>query len=285
MQRAYSSTVYPGTTLDRSLFMTPDYVAELFGGFSSVPRTYDLAWHFRGELKTKLPVEDWKFPEPTPNGYNSIGNVKSAQTEKSWSADIAFQGKPIRFVAAGSDATQVILGDAQLIGVKEHPSIVVERRDKINTTLFGNAVDISGDKEPYVKSLTQEGSLDAGYGLLKIETAKGADLCFTAFRPGSYKAGTLETDAVQAMIKMDGAHVSAMYLAGGKSLKLGDAILERSEPGLASVEKLPSGDYVVSNPSPTDATITLTLPGVPGAGPFKALVKAGSTVNFTAKDK
>ena len=41
-------------------------------------------------------------------------------------------------------------------------------------------------------------------------------------------------------------------------------MIERSEPGLAYVEKTAAGSYVVGNPSETAAIITVTLPALAG---------------------
>ena len=106
-----------------------------------------------------------------------------------------------------------------------------------HSALYGTAVDFSGQREGHVKSVVQEGGLSEGYGLLKVETAKGTDLCFAAYRPGTYKTGGLETDAAQAMVVMNGQHVRAMYLGGGKTLKAAGATIERNESGLAYVRK------------------------------------------------
>jgi hypothetical protein len=110
--------------------------------------------------------------------------------------------------------------------------------------------------------VTQEGSLDLGYGLLKLQTAKGGDLCFTSFRPGSYTAEGLATDAMEAFVRMDGANVQSMYLGGGTTLKVPAGTLQRSAPGLACVEQTAAGTYLVANPSSSAATITVTLPAL-----------------------
>jgi hypothetical protein len=285
MERACSSasSVYPGTTLDRSLFLTSGYVTELFGGFCSVTRTYDLVWHLRAEVKAHLPLEEMQFSDSTINGYNALDKVKHAATDNSWSATVSFSDKPLKFFAAAGPGTEVIIGDGHFNGHKDHPPTIIERRIGQKCTIFSNALDLSGDKDGYIKSVTQEGSLDAGYGLLKLQTVKGTDLCFAAYRPGTYRAGGLETDAVQAMVMMGGQNVQALYLGGGTSLKVAGAIIARSEPGLAYVEKLADGTYMVGNPSPTDATVTVTLPGV--AEEFKALIKAMGKVELATAKK
>ena len=187
----------------------------------------------------------------------ALTNVrKAAPSDQAWSATVTREGNVARFLAAGGTPTEVIVGDGHY-GL-ETPPAILERRETAST-VYGNVIDISGGKEGYVKGVTQEGGLDAGYGLLKVETAKGTDLCFASYRPGTYKAGGLETDAQQAFVVMDGQAVKAMYLGGGKLLKAGRAALERSEPGLACIEKAETGAYVLANPSPSDATVTVTF--------------------------
>ena len=108
-----------------------------------------------------------------------------------------------------------------------------------------------------------------------MQTARGTDLCFTSFRPGSYSAEGLATDAMEAFVTTDGSNVDAMYLGGGTTLKSPGAAIQRSAPGLAFVEKTAAGSYIVGNPSPAAATVTVTLPAL---GALKAF-------NLDAKGK
>ncbi len=90
-------------------------------------------------------------------------------------------------------------------------------------------------------------------------------MCFVSYRPaGVIKAAGLETDAVQAYSRTEGGVVTALYLAGGKSLKSGDARIERNAPGLAYLEKSPDGRFVVGNPSPADGVVVVTAPALSG---------------------
>ena len=232
------------------------------------------------------------------NGYNAMQNVTKAVSDKGWNATVATPtGKTARFVAAGGASTEVFLGTGpQNPHTPKVPptAMIVQRREGQPNVVFANAVDLSNAKDGYIKSATQEGGLDAGYALLKLDTAKGTDLCFAAYKPASYKAGGLETDAVQAFVRTDGANVKALYLGGGTKLGTGGASIQRSESGLAYVEKTDEGTYLVGNPSSTDATVTVRLPGLanlkghlldengkPGAtAPVKA---TGDTVAVTLK--
>jgi len=272
--RARSETIYPGVTLDRALFLTPNYLADIFGGLSDAAHTYDLAWHFRGTLATGLHVDPFRFPDPVADGYNAISNLTRGNTGESWNATVTTPGnKPIRFLSAGGAPTIVFLGNGHYLSksgseASESPPIIVQRRSDQRDVLFSNAVDISGLKNGYLKSLTQEGSLHAGYGLLRIKTKQGTDLCFSAFRPGDHAADGLLTDARQAYVRMEGENVSALYLGGGSLLKVQGGAMERSEAGLAYLEKTAAGTFLLSNPSPTDAVVTVTLPALAGLQAF-----------------
>src|SRR5690606_17889938 len=72
--------------------------------------------------------------------------------------------------------------------------------------------------------------------------------------------GGLETDAQQAFVVRDGEAVRAMSLGGGTMLKVGPVSIGRCEPGLAYLEKMDNGAYLVGNPSAVKALVTLSFP-------------------------
>ena len=265
VQRARTSEAIPGMIMDRSLFLTPEYLADIFGAFTRLPRKMDLAWHIRGEFASDLKMEPKPFPPPLEKGYSVLANVRRAETDKPWSATLTREGHTARFLAAGGTKTEVIVGDG-VLGLEKPPTIL-ERRHS-SSTLYGNVVDISDARDGYVKSVRQEGSLEAGYGLLEVQTARGVDLCFTAFRPDSFKAGGLETDAEQAYVLRDGKNVTALCLGGGSKLMVDGVTLQRSESGLAYFEHMDNGSYVLANPSPSEATVTITHPALAGLQAF-----------------
>jgi Heparinase II/III-like protein/Alginate lyase len=258
IQRAWTDEAYAGVTMDRAVFLTKDYMADLFGAFARLPRKMDLCWHVRGEMSTNLPLEPFKLPEPRERGYNSLDNLQHATTGAPWSAAFQIDGKTVRFIAAGGAETEIIVGDGHL-GL-ERPKTILQRR-QVNQTVYGNAVDISGDGK-FVKRVTLDGSLKDGYGLLEIETPRGTDLCFASYRPGTYSAGGLKTDAQQALAVRDGNAVTAMYFGGGSALSVGEVELVRNMPGLAYIEKAETGAYIVGNPSPDEATFTVRHPAL-----------------------
>ncbi len=274
MQRAWSDTLYADKIpQDRAVFLTPHYMADLYAVTSDKEHKYDLAWHFRGTLEVDLKLSAFTFPEPVADGYNALGNVqKTEATDKAWEAIITSPGKKVaKLFCAASAPTEVFVGEGHYRVNKqdEFPPAMIERRVGQKSALFANAIDFSGTGDSSVKGVAQEGGVDAGYGALKVQTAAGSDVCFVSYRPGNYKVAEIETDAVQAFARKEGSAVCALYLAGGKSLKAGDAVIQRSEPGLAYVEKDMEGNYVIGNPSPTDATVNVTLPALGGLSAYE----------------
>lgn len=264
IQRARTNEAYAGVLMDRSLFMTPQYVADIYGAFARLPRKMDLVYHIRGEFASDLKMEPTEFPKPAENGYSELTNVRHAATDKAWSATVTRKGNVARFLSAGGTATDVIVADG-IYGLEKPPTII-ERRN-VASTVYGNVIDVSGAKDGYVKSVEIEGGLDKGYALMKITTLKGVDLCFVSYRPGMYQLGVLSTDAQQAMVVLNGDRVEAMYMAGGRTLTTKGAILirgrlgdpNRSETGLAFIERVETGAYVIGNPSPTGTKVTLQM--------------------------
>ena len=229
-------------------------MADVFGAFARLPRKMDLAWHIRGEFASDLAMEPTAFPKPVENGYSELANVRHATTDKAWSATITRGGKAARFLAAGGTPTEVIVADGLL--ELEKPPTILERRTG-GSTVYGNVVDISG-RGRYAADAALEGGLNQGYALLKVRVPSGVDRCFVSYRPGTHKAGGLETDAQQAMVLTGSSLPWRMYLGGGTFLRCGGATsLERSEPGLAYVERAETGAVIVGNPSPTEATVTV----------------------------
>jgi hypothetical protein len=261
IQRGNALQAAPGITMDRAVFLTPEYLADIFGAFTRLPRKLDLAWHIRGAFSTDLPLQPFTFPEPRERGYSELANTTSTKTDKAWSATYAIEGQKIRFHAAPGIETEVITGDGWY--GRERPRSIIQRRQS-NETLYGNAVDISCTTEGFVKNVALEGSLAKGYGLLTVETAKGKDLCFASYRPASYQAGGLETDGLQAFVRSDKDGITGLFLGGGKNLKSGPAQMTLAPASTVALEKADTGAYILSNLSTTETRVTLAFPAIAG---------------------
>ena len=302
IQRAWTDAAYPGVRMERAVFLTGRYFADLFSAISDKPHTYDLAWHIRGVPTSDLALAPAAFPDPVPVGYNQLTNLRQSEpTGDAWTITLALKDHQSRLIAAGGDATRVIVGDGGIYvdttsdaphGRPSAPTIL-ERREGARSTIFGNVLDLSGKTEGFVKSVTQNGGIDAGFATLRIETADGADLCFVSYRSGDFATNGIETDALQAFVSSNRSEPRALYLGGGTILKAGGAVLARSEPGLAYVETAEDGHLVVSNPSSSSAVLTVTLKALQGLDAFhldgegrpqgKAEVEAKGVDTFSAR--
>lgn len=276
VQRAWTCSVFDGVTMDRAVFLRPNYMADIFGAFSASPHKYDFAWHIRGAMTSELTFAPFSF-DKSINGYNFFTEGRAAEaTDKSFTVTATNESKVAKLYVASGPATQAIIGEGgiyndhtyvdpvtKITNTRPTCPTLIERREGQTATIYGNALDFSG-KGDYVKGVTQDGGFDKGYALLNVTTADGSDLCFAAYKPGNYTASGLTTDALQAYVSMTGTAPNTLYLAGGKTLTAGGASITRSEPGLAYVEKTLDGNYIVGNPSPTPATVTVTLPALAG---------------------
>jgi hypothetical protein len=271
LQRASTDTVFDGVTLDRAVFLTDGYLADLFAAFSTKPHTYDLAWHVRGEPASPLSFAPFSF-EPSPaKGYNVLTNVRAAEPGAgAFAIDFKQIDYESRLLAPAGEGTKVIVGDGGFFvdftssAPHARPEVptVIERRAGLGATVFANVLDISGEPGGFVKNVARVGGPAEGFALMRIESSAGADLCYAAYDGREHEAAGLKTDALQAFVRLAAKGVDTLYLAGGRELEAGGGSIGRSEPGLAYAERAPDGAYELGNPSPTLATITVRLPGV-----------------------
>lgn len=255
MQRANALQAAPGVVQDRAVFVTADYVADVFGAFARLPRKFDLAWHLLGDFSTDLPLKPVELPKPREPGYSELSATSSARTASAWQAAFRVKNAPVRFHAAASGGdTEVITGDGWF--GRDRPKTLIQRRET-NQTVYGSVIDVSAAAEPFVKSTALDGSLEKGRALLSVTTASGEDLCFVAYRPGNYAVGGLETDALQAFVRREGGRTTGLMLGGGRTLKTADARLSLSAPGIVALEKTDTGAYVLANLSEIPLQVSL----------------------------
>lgn len=270
IQRGNTDQAYAGVTMDRAVFLTPNYMADIFGAFAELPRKMDLCWHIRGDYSSNLKTSSFAFDKPVNKGYSELTDVRAAQTNKPYTMDFAVEGERARFIASGGADTQVILGDGILR--QENPTTIIQRR-QTNQTVYGNAVEFDYDGADYIQSVEVDGSLDKGYGALTIKHVDGVDYGFASYQPGMHDTGNLKTDALQAFVGADGT----MFLGGGAYLESNGAVLKRSEPGLALIEHSENGAYIVSNPSPAPATLLIKMDALKGREAFALDAKGKRT--------
>jgi hypothetical protein len=260
--------------LDRAVFLTDGYLADLFAAFSAQPHTFDLAWHIRGQPDSQLSFAPFSFGPAPAQGYSVLRDVRAAEPgAEAFAIDFKQIDHVSRLLAPAGASTKVIVGDGGFFvdftssAPHARPEVptVIERRAGLGSTVFANVLDLSVEHGDFVKNVAQRGGPEEGFALMRIESSAGIDLCYAAYDRREREAAGLKTDALQAFVRLAAKGVDTLYLAGGRELEAGGGYIGRSEPGLAYVERAAEGAYEVGNPSPTPATITVRLPGVAGA--------------------
>lgn len=261
LQRAATAEPYPGVTMDRSLFLTPEYLLDIFGVFSRMTRKYDLLYHVRGdyELPAKFAPAKEKL---TAEGYCELGDVRSRTGSD---AQIFKFTSPLyrntsRLISAPGKATEYITGTGHY-GM-ERPLTVIERRNGKNE-FFCNVLDYTG--KDFVRGVSASGSPEQGFFAAAVHTEKGVDLGLMNFSGKAVKQDGVGTDALQAFVRTgENGEVYAAMLAGGSFLEVsgkgGNFRLASSPNGIAYVEKTSVGSYIVGNLSENPATVTLDAP-------------------------
>ncbi len=256
-QRASTSKAYPGVVMDRSVFITANYLADIFGAFSRLPKLYDLCWHVVGEFSSDLKFKPFEFSAPVENGYNELANPRAVKIKSNYKTDYAYENRKSTLHSSPTEPTTVIAGEGHL--GKSRPTAILQRRNTENT-IYGNVLDIADNE--YVKSIETIGSVKDGYALLTIQTVDGTDLCFAAYSNKTYKLKELETDSLQAMVTTKDGSIKSMAITGGTYLYTRNGSISRKESGIIYLEKLDNGSYVVGNPSNNETEVTITLPDI-----------------------
>ena len=172
LERASTDTAYDGVIMDRAVFLTDGYLADLFAAFSAKPHTFDLAWHVSGDAASKLPFAPFQFGPSPAKGYSVLANVRATESgAEAFAIDFRHVDHVSRLMAPAGASTKVIAGDGGFFvdftssaphGRPEVPTII-ERRAGLGSTIFANVLDISDEPSGFVKTVAQQGGPDEGY--------------------------------------------------------------------------------------------------------------------------
>ena len=79
--RAVCDEAVSGVMQDRSVYMTDEYIVDIFGAFSRLEHTYDLVWHLRGtpSLPDGFKPLDKKYEN---GGYRMLTNLASCDSPR-----------------------------------------------------------------------------------------------------------------------------------------------------------------------------------------------------------
>ena len=262
IMRARTADAYPGVMMDRTLVLTRDYVADVFGAFASMPRTYDLAWHPSGKAGAcSARLQPFDLPQPRTAGYSELRDLQAVKGSDGVS--LRFENKGLAtalHLAASSEPTMFVIGSARTsLRDDVPPETAVFERRVASETAFGNVFDLSGT----VKSVRQTGDVRKGPVALQVECAKSRDTLWVGFgASGSASDAQVRIDAQVAFLSVgsgDGC-VRTIALSGGRSFAAGSLSLKLAVPGGAIAERTPTGSWLVRNCSSVANEIAVKVP-------------------------
>ena len=181
--QAECDTAYKSVLMRRTLVLTEDYLIDVFAVESEAEHTYDWVYHNYGELKPDLPVEPVDSPAGESHGYQHMKDVRSAATDKTWSARFAQPDTSVCLTMAGGERTEVHFGMG--IGHRLRPCPMLFARRQAKATTFVSVV------EPYrgqsrvkgIRRIRVEG--DEGAVAFEISHTRGRDVLMLARDTGS----------------------------------------------------------------------------------------------------
>ena len=105
--RADCSTAYPGVTLDRTVFLGPNFAVDVFRATGEAEHTFDLAYHFTGRMTCSGPLRDATLPVPpdASPAYAHLSRVRCGTVEEPWQASIEDGTAPLRLTGQAEPGT------------------------------------------------------------------------------------------------------------------------------------------------------------------------------------
>lgn len=194
--RAVCDSAACGVTQDRALFLTPQYLVDVFGAFSRMEHTYDLVCHLRGT--PALPAALAPFTDKlTGDGYRVLTDVRSMSSSDGFTASFTSTGQTFsqlqanvmasftggkpgtisRLLIPAGTPTTYFTGYGLQEGQK--PTTIFQRRQAKNT-VFCTVVDFSGTN--YVRNIRMTGGLETGMVTVTVETADGVKNYSVSYR-------------------------------------------------------------------------------------------------------
>ena len=100
---------------------------------------------------------------------------QSQPTSGAWTITSTLKDHQSRLLAAAGEPTRAIVGDGGVYvdltsdepNRRPSASTILQRREDVRSTIFGNVLDLSGKPDGYVKSVAQSGGIDAGFAALQ----------------------------------------------------------------------------------------------------------------------
>lgn len=141
--RAACDTAYSTLNLDRTVFLGPDFLIDVFRVDGDEPHTYDLAYHIPGNLTLNVETASAEIPLPTDAApaYQHLANLRMAAGAAPWKAEVLDGTSVLRLWGAG-EAQTLYCADAPGVLPTDRVPIILVRRQAAST-VFVHLLDWS----------------------------------------------------------------------------------------------------------------------------------------------
>jgi hypothetical protein len=226
-----SSTMYPGSTVRRTLVQVADYFLDLVDVEGPDKRIIDWPMQSFGTLtlsgvKLKAEPRDLFGHEPGIPGYDQLRDIRSAETADPWSGVFSDIDGHLAVKAIGEQGTLVFQAVAPSIGgfykqmVKEaRPMSMVISRRIADTTRFVHVLHAYRE-EPSVRSVTRSPD-----GSFEIHHSTGVDRISANVSKSEY-----------SLVRAQGSRIAGVSGFNIRRISVGGQMLFESDVVLSSVE-------------------------------------------------
>lgn len=152
--RAECRVAYTGVHMDRSLFLGPDFLVDVFRVSSDDPHVYDLAYHMSGSLSVNVPCASSTIPVATDASpaYAHLSQVRKAEGDAPWHVEAREGDAPLRLWGSAHAGQTIYFAEGPGLLPQERVPIVLVRREGTETT-FVHLLDWSQAGLPWDHTL------------------------------------------------------------------------------------------------------------------------------------
>ncbi|MBE7559630.1 heparinase II/III family protein [bacterium] len=105
--RAAADMAYAGVRMDRTVFLGPEFLVDIYRIDAANSHTYDLAYHITGRLRCSAGLPDATIPLPSEasRAYGYLTDLRAGRVDGAWMAEIADETGLLRLSGAPEPGT------------------------------------------------------------------------------------------------------------------------------------------------------------------------------------
>ena len=142
-----------GVRMRRTVLLAPDFMVDVFDVDSTVPHTWDWAWHNVGVQVPAMPTTLRTTGLGSRDGYQHISSLREAAPDSAWSTDFRLSTGTVRLTQLGEPGTHVYFGSGFTGRPPTSCPLVISRRTSTGTRFITLLDLFEGD--PFETTITR----------------------------------------------------------------------------------------------------------------------------------